>query len=537
MNEITLLFCGHFMNRRLFFIVHVSECSKVGKKRLDENSLNPRARSHSTRRFLISLVAPYCFRMNHQPTHPAPYRRRLFLGKRLPPEVQSIIISLSGPLTWYINNLLTDDETENLAHEIWKDAIIIDWPGDLSILPEYAFPTMKTGLELVTSKSMYRRLCVLKPEKAILNIKRFKDEYNADKTWGWDLDEYSDAFHNDMIATVATYVFDYAIYSGNKKVVQILLTVDGINAGAHQNSALVAACQEGYLEIVKLLLARDDVDVTDQDNSPFRHACFSGNIELVKLLLTVDGVDPTDEGYDAIIISADQGHLEVVQLLVSLNAYDTASLNRALYYACLNENMEVINFLMAVEGFDGSASLNRGLIGSVRSDSDLAFLGWLLSLPSVDPSASDNSAIRTAAKLDCADIANMLLQTGRVDPSANDNEAIKHVRDSEIYKWSRLFWNMTRAQDNLALRKAAEKGHWKVVKVLLNCGREGIDAAVMDNYAIKKAAENGHAGVVEILLGVEEVDPTADDEYAARMAIINGHMKVLELLLTAGAIE
>ena len=60
-----------------------------------------------------------------------------------------------------------------------------------------------------------------------------------------------------------------------------------------------------------------------------------------------------------------------------------------------------------------------------------------------------------------------------------------------------------RADDNYALRYAAENGHLEVLKYLHNSFKlTAIDARARDNYALIYAAENGH---VEVLKWLKEM--------------------------------
>ena len=54
------------------------------------------------------------------------------------------------------------------------------------------------------------------------------------------------------------------------------------------------------------------------------------------------------------------------------------------------------------------------------------------------------------------------------------------------------------ASDNYAIRISAEKGHDQVVKLLLNDRR--VDPAAKDNEAIRSSADNGHDKVVNVLI-------------------------------------
>jgi ankyrin repeat protein len=85
------------------------------------------------------------------------------------------------------------------------------------------------------------------------------------------------------------------------------------------------------------------------------------------------------------------------------------------------------------------------------------------------------------------------------------------------------------ADNNYAIRWAAEKGRTVIVRLLLSDPR--VNPGVEDNYAIAQAAERGHTEIVRLFLGDPRVDPAADDNYAIRWAAIHGQDEVVELLL------
>ena len=87
-------------------------------------------------------------------------------------------------------------------------------------------------------------------------------------------------------------------------------------------------------------------------------------------------------------------------------------------------------------------------------------------------------------------LVEQLLQDARVDPSASDN---------------------------CAIRWAAEDGHSAVVERLLQ--DERVNPAADDNYVIRWAARKGHLAVFERLLQDKRVDPAADDNFAIHKAI------------------
>ena len=143
------------------------------------------------------------------------------------------------------------------------------------------------------------------------------------------------------------------------------------------------------------------------------------------------------------------------------------------------------------------SKINEDVLGSALAVRVMIELG-------VDPSASDNWAIRWASKNGHLEVVRLLLGDKRVDPSASDN------------------W---------AIRWASQNGHTEVVRLLLQDKR--VDPSTDNNCAIRWASQNGHTEVVRLLLGDKRVDPSTDNNCAIRWASQNGHTEVVRLLEAA----
>ena len=76
---------------------------------------------------------------------------------------------------------------------------------------------------------------------------------------------------------------------------------------------------------------------------------------------------------------------------------------------------------------------------------------------------------------------------------------------------------------------AVDQGYWKTVALLLQDSR--VDPTAQDNLAFRKAAEKGRIAIVEILLEDPRVDPSAYDNYAILLAAFNGHEEIVKILL------
>ena len=92
------------------------------------------------------------------------------------------------------------------------------------------------------------------------------------------------------------------------------------------------------------------------------------------------------------------------------------------------------------------------------------------------------------------------------------------------------------AQDNGALRWAAEAGHTSTVQFLVELSADfGVDPSARDNAALRAAAEQGHTEVVQCLLKLTArgVDPGARNHAALRCAVRRKHEDIVRMLLEA----
>ncbi|KNC55401.1 uncharacterized protein AMSG_11061, partial [Thecamonas trahens ATCC 50062] len=86
------------------------------------------------------------------------------------------------------------------------------------------------------------------------------------------------------------------------------------------------------------------------------------------------------------------------------------------------------------------------------------------------------------------------------------------------------------ADDNLAIRRAAEAGHAECVAILL--GVDGVDPSACDNEAVNAACCGGHTAAVAELLADERVDPAAGGNEPLQLAAQCGNGETVALLLS-----
>jgi len=175
---------------------------------------------------------------------------------------------------------------------------------------------------------------------------------------------------------------------------------------------------------------------------------------------------------------------------------------------------------------------NQEFIDAVKNN-DVNQVKVLLNDERVDPSADDNYAIRYAAENGRSEVVRLLLQDGRVDPSADDNYAIRNAARNSNTEVVRLLLQDGRAdpsaENNNVIIWAAGSGREGVVKMLLQDGRA--DPTSNNNYAIRFAAFNSHPETVKVLLQDPRVDPSSNNNFIIKWASRSGHTEIVELLL------
>ena len=85
------------------------------------------------------------------------------------------------------------------------------------------------------------------------------------------------------------------------------------------------------------------------------------------------------------------------------------------------------------------------------------------------------------------------------------------------------------ANEDEALRYAAENGYTEIVKILL---KAGADVHADDDEALCLAIGGGHTEIVKILLEAD-TDVHADNDYALRLAAEYGHTEIVKILEAA----
>jgi ankyrin repeat protein len=151
----------------------------------------------------------------------------------------------------------------------------------------------------------------------------------------------------------------------------------------------------------------------------------------------------------------------------------------------------------------------------------------------LDPTCSNNCAIKWASFYNHTEMVKMLLHDGRADPSTNQNSPIRFAAclgNSEVVEAllsdSRVDPS---AEDNFALRYAIKYNHIGVVKALLRDSR--VDPAFGNNTALLIAVECGSLEMVRLILDCDSVNPNARHFKIINIAWTHNHFEILKALL------
>lgn len=289
-----------------------------------------------------------------------------------------------------------------------------------------------------------------------------------------------------------------------------------INAeNAHNETPLHMAAKYGGPETVKLLLAAKEINVNTQNwenKTPLHTAVNNGFTEIVRLLLESDGVKDCNVTY-LLCDAAEKGHTETARLLLSRNE--------------ININVEV----------EGRTPLHRA-----AARGDIKMVKLLLETNEINVNAISRDAetpLYSALRSSHHDVIALLLERDDLDLEADEFRSGKlihwaadnghhNLMDLVLVKECNAYPNRNQ------LTWSSERGYLKALECLLE--RDGIDVNSKDGDGrtpLSRAAEKGHGKVVEVLLRYSTDGNLKDDDgrtplsWAAR----NEHEEVVKQLV------
>ena len=356
----------------------------------------------------------------------------------------------------------------------------------------------------------------------------------------------------------------WAAKNGHEAVVKLLLDTGKVAADSKDTSdktPLSQAAKNGHEAVVKLLLDTGKVDADSKDASgktPLSRAAKNRHEAVVKLLLDTGRVDTDSKdtsGRTPLSLAAESGHEAVVKLLLNTGKVDADSKDTSgqtpLFWAAESGYEAVIKLLLNTGEVDPDCKDEWGrtpLSRAANNGHDIV-VNVLLNTGKVNPDSKDISGhtpLSWAAQNGYETIVSLLLDTGRVDPdSEGDWYAIPLWWTSEYGRNGTDKINEVSGDTRLRrtpLSLAAEAGHNKVVKLLLDSGKVDVDLknTASGQTPLSWAARSGHEGVVRLLLENDKVDPDSKDRLGRTplwLAARSGYLQVVKQLLNTSKVD
>eukprot|EP00730_Choanoeca_flexa_P006098 TRINITY_DN12084_c3_g3_i1.p1 TRINITY_DN12084_c3_g3~~TRINITY_DN12084_c3_g3_i1.p1 ORF type:complete len:1119 (+),score=369.58 TRINITY_DN12084_c3_g3_i1:159-3515(+) len=360
----------------------------------------------------------------------------------------------------------------------------------------------------------------------------------------------------------------YAADSDHVEVIQLLLQ-NGFNPASEdkeKRTPLEVAANQGNLASVKALVEGKDISlflkhVDARGHSALNFAVYSGDYNTVEWFLR-KGWNPNhkDRGSNRTPMhtAARQGDANVVRLLASFHGSLFAKDNNgltAVHRAAAFGRVEVVQFILGNERHR-HALLNKNTYDGFTplylacTKGHLDVVQCLFEYPGIDlldPDKVGRTVLHVACEKGHYDIASALVDAymaqmadqeeedvnGIVDDD-NDNDADTVSTYSTFVPWG----NLTEARDKYdrrPLHAAAEHGHTRIVKMLLDKGRCDVDPNDDAEISpIHLAAREGHLQVAKLLIKARRGVVFSEDEKAQtplHFAAHYGRLHVLNLLI------
>ncbi|KAJ3286316.1 hypothetical protein HDU76_007991 [Blyttiomyces sp. JEL0837] len=336
----------------------------------------------------------------------------------LPTEMKDQIISNTSIPTRFINSYpLTKAEIDANAHDIWLAVIKTNsWNLDLSVLPEKSFPTILNGLDQVTSREGYKRLCEMRPDLAGIDyVKQRLSAYRLQQlaytdnaledshtlfVWArvnvysllpkpliniamrncW-MDELNNVFDNNLDDL---YQLLMAGSCGHLKLFQHLFNkvfkdqdiIDTSKPALLSLSKMFCVMitqvsAQGWLDIIKFLVPKLDFSHDNKTDTykvyvtAVEEAIYCKQWEVIQWFVSNPKIE-VSELHDSILVqSAKAGNLELVKYMVEVAGVDpTVNDNDAVVEAESALHIEVVRFLKKYPGVDLFAQGFKGWVNA-----------------------------------------------------------------------------------------------------------------------------------------------------------------------------
>lgn len=348
-----------------------------------------------------------------------------------------------------------------------------------------------------------------------------------------------------------------ACWRGDKKVVQFLLSVPGIDVNKETycyESPLFIAAAQGYTDIVELLLSVPGIDININTNHSITYPYNSFNEcskpsdskEVMKLL--EDARYNRYYSNSSLCEAIRKGDIKEAQSLASYKDINQRSQigETPLTLAIETGQTEIAKMLLQKEAIDINKANLSGFtpLSMAVKTGNIEIVKLLLEKPiDFDTPYKDNwTPYELALIYKRTEIAKLLEKAYKIDVSP-EMSLIYAAMTNNISLTKFLLEhpscdvNETDAYGNTALTCAAIRGYTEIVQLLLAEHQINVNAVNGYGYtALNCAALRGHTEIVKLLLAIPHIDINkAEPEYGTTPLDNAKHSDIVELLKKAGA--
>ena len=371
----------------------------------------------------------------------------------------------------------------------------------------------------------------------------------------------TDAINSEIEKKFTNLLF-YSIRQGDLQEVELLLD-KGVDVHADNNVGwppMVVAAEYGKLAIVETLLARgaDPLKGTVGNRLPLHFAAEGGHLSVVSLLLKQPSVDPNLKDYTgqtALFKAANNGHHDVVELLLQQKGVDPDAVSHdgftPLLQAIFERHQKVVRLLLDradVNPNQSDTTYNQTPLwmASTAGDDILAMFLARKDIEINGQSRWSETPLYQAIQRKHLSAAKMLLAAG-ADPNVPAQET-RTALSWAAAQGSEESLELLLQQPSIALDtpdtfgqtpllRAADAGHTKSVRMLLNKGANVMHADNEGRTALSLAAVKGHKVVAKLLLknGAEINTQDKKGNTPLALATERNHDAVVRFLLESGA--
>lgn len=293
-----------------------------------------------------------------------------------------------------------------------------------------------------------------------------------------------------------------AVKLNHSDIKEILIADHRVLSENRNNTTFFKVCQFGEINYLPYFLADSRIDPAAESNKGIQLAAEHGHLEIVKMLLKHPKVNPADKENKAFKLACRYNHEDVVRVLLKDDRVDPRD---ALPFACKNNNLSLIRFLLCDSRANNQVDLNAAL-GSAIEENHFEVVEYLLEKTRVNFSMVRHRPIKLACKLRNLKVLKRLVQDKRytTGTSAEDveddlNEGLivackMNYLEIVLYLMKETAANPFKGGFN-PIVIASRNGHEELVKIFLKDPRMTIT-----KNALYKAAKYGYVNILKLLL-------------------------------------